>query len=65
MILRRRHKRDRPARINHSGKGMKLIANKEVRSPAERHAAMTWGQRLSGFLQHKERFHWRIPRLMQ
>ena len=28
------------------GKGVKRIANTEVRSPAERHAAMTWAQRL-------------------
>ncbi len=26
------------------GKGIKSIANAEVRTPAERHAAMTWGQ---------------------
>ena len=55
----------RPAQINHSGKGIKRISNKEVRSPTQRHAAMTWGQRLSGFLQHKERFPWRFTRLMQ
>jgi hypothetical protein len=28
------------------GKGVKRIANTEVRSPADRHAAMTWAQRL-------------------
>ena len=28
------------------GKGVKQIANTEVRSPAEHHAAMTWAQRL-------------------
>ena len=28
------------------GKGVKRIANTEVRSPVERHAAMTWAQRL-------------------
>ena len=28
------------------GKGVKQIANTEVRTPAERHAAMTWAQRL-------------------
>jgi len=28
------------------GKGVKRIPNEEVRSPAERHAAMTWAQRL-------------------
>jgi hypothetical protein len=28
------------------GKGIKSIANAEVRTPAERHAAMTWAQRL-------------------
>jgi len=28
------------------GKGVKSIANAEVRTPAERHAAMTWAQRL-------------------
>jgi hypothetical protein len=28
------------------GKGVKRISNTEVRSPAERHAAMTWAQRL-------------------
>ncbi|MFT6956221.1 MAG: hypothetical protein ACJAYC_001225 [Halieaceae bacterium] len=28
------------------GKGVKPIASKEVRSPAERHATMTWAQRL-------------------
>lgn len=28
------------------GKGLKTIDNAEVRSPAERHAAMTWAQRL-------------------
>ena len=28
------------------GKGVKSIANAEVRSAAERHAAMTWAQRL-------------------
>ena len=27
------------------GKGVKRISNTEVRSPAERHAAMTWAQR--------------------
>ena len=32
-----------PAR---SGKGIKSISNAEVRTPAERHAAMTWAQRL-------------------
>jgi len=30
----------------HRGKGVKRITNTEVRSPAERHAAMTWAQRL-------------------
>ncbi len=28
------------------GKGAKPIANTEIRSPAERHEAMTWAQRL-------------------
>ena len=28
------------------GKGVKRISNTEIRSPAERHAAMTWAQRL-------------------
>ena len=28
------------------GKGIKSISNAEVRTPAERHAAMTWAQRL-------------------
>ena len=28
------------------GKGAKRLPNKEVASPAERHAAMTWAQRL-------------------
>ena len=28
------------------GKGVKSIASTEVRSPTERHAAMTWAQRL-------------------
>ena len=28
------------------GKGVKRIANTEVRSPAERHVAMSWAQRL-------------------
>ena len=28
------------------GKGVKSISNAEVRTPAERHAAMTWAQRL-------------------
>jgi hypothetical protein len=28
------------------GKGVKRISNDEVRSPAERHTAMTWAQRL-------------------
>ena len=28
------------------GKGVKSIANAEVRTPAERHAAITWAQRL-------------------
>jgi len=32
-----------PAR---SGKGIKSISNAEVRTPAERHASMTWAQRL-------------------
>ncbi len=28
------------------GKGVKRISNTEIRSPAERHASMTWAQRL-------------------
>ena len=30
----------------HRGKGVKRIINTEARSPAERHGAMTWAQRL-------------------
>ncbi len=32
------------------GKGIKSISNTEVRTPAERHAAMTWAQRLKRVL---------------
>ena len=32
------------------GKGVKRIANTEVRSPAERHVAMSWAQRLKRVL---------------
>ena len=45
-VLALNHRLARARHASQARKGIKSISNAEVRTPAERHAAMTWAQRL-------------------